>query len=317
LNQEQFYLANQVDGQLTDAQTMQMLDLPEGDRNEPKGDVQSNEPAVAEVPVVAAAEVEVKPVEAEQKPVIAAKDGVHTIPYEKLTEAREAEQHWKRVATEAQQQLEAHKATPAVAPTETPAKAETPVLDGDIFGDFSEGAIAQGVEKLVASRTAAIEAKFDAKLASVLEPLQQKQVESAADSHFSAINAAHPDVESVVQSAELANWIASQPSFARAGYQAAIAQGTAAEVIEALDAYKAATGKLTAAPGKPDAAVAAQAAIAKAQAAVPLSLSEIPAGSHAHADESAAMLDMSSAGLMTKFDGKTPEQIRGLMNKLL
>ena len=317
MNQEQFYLANQVDGQLTDAQTMQMLDLPEGDSTDPKGGVQSNVPAVAEVPVVAAAEVEVKPVEAELSPVIVAKDGVHTIPYEKLTEAREAEQHWKRVAAEAQQQLEAHKAAPAVAPAETPAKAQTPELDGSIFGDYSEEAIAQGVEKLVASRTAAIEAKFDAKLASVLEPLQQKQVESAADSHFSAINAAHPDVESVVQSAELAHWIASQPSFARAGYQAAIAQGTAAEVIEALDAYKAATGKLTAAPGKPDAAVAAQAAIAKAQAAVPLSLSEIPAGSAVHADESAAMFGMSSAGIMNNLSSKTPEQIRSLMNKLL
>lgn len=313
MNQESFYLANQVDGQLSDAQTMQMLGLPEGD----SAQAQSNVPAVAATPEVPAAEVDVKPVEPEPTPVIVAKDGVHTIPYEKLAEARDGEQHWRRIATEAQQQLDAQKATPAAAAPVAPELAAMPLTEGDIFGDYSEAAIKAGVEKLVASRTADIEAKFEAKFSSVLEPLQRQQVESAHDSHFSAINKAHPDVESVVQSAELAQWIATQPSFARSGYQAAIAQGTAAEVIEALDAYKAATGKLTAAPVKTDAAAAAQAAIAKAQSAPPLSLSDIPASSSAAIDESSAMLEMSSAGIMNNLSGKTPEQIRNLMSKLL
>lgn len=314
MNQAEFYLANQVDGLLSDAQTMQMLGLPEGDSTQ----VQSNVPAVAAEPVVPAAEVDVKPVEPEQAPVLMAKDGVHTIDYQKLVDAREAEQNWKRIATEAQQQLEAQKSTPAAAaPAVDTNAAQVAALDGDIFGDYSEAAIKAGVEKMMALQAAAIEAKFEAKFSSVLEPLQKQQVESATDSHFSAINKAHPDVESVVQSAELAQWIASQPSFARAGYQAAITQGTSAEVIEALDAYKAATGKLTAAPGKPDAAAAAQAAIAKAQSAPPLSLSDIPASSSAAIDEAAAVLEMSSAGIMNNLAGKTPEQIRNLMNKLL
>lgn len=312
MNQAEFYLANQVNGELTDAQTMHMLGLPEGDSTQ----VQSSEPAAAADVTQPVAEV-VKPVEA-PTPVIVAKDGVHTIPFEKLAEAREAEQHWKRVAIEAQQALEAQKAAPVTQAQATQVES-IPLVEGDVFGDYSEEAIAKGVEKLVNAKTAVIQAQLEAKFATVMEPLQKQQVESATDAHFNAINAAHPDVESVVQSAELAQWIASQPSFVRAGYQAAIAQGTATEVIEALDAYKAATGRNLPAAGskKLDVAAAAQAAIAKAQSAPPMSLSEIPAGTNAHLDEAVAMLEMSDAGIMSKFDGKSPEQIMALLSRVI
>lgn len=312
--QEEFYLANQVDGKLSDAQTMQMLGLSEGDTAQ----AESSVPAAAATPEKPEAEVVEKVVEAQ--PVIVAKDGKHTIPYEKLTEAREGERSAKAQVAELLQQMEALKnATPAQAVEAAKAidSAATPEEIAGLFGDFSEDAIAKGVEKLVASRTAAIEAKFEAKFNAVLEPIQKQQTESATDLHFSAINKAHPDVESVVASAELQQWIDSQPSVARPALRAAIEQGTAAEVIETLDAYKAATGKLAAAPVKTDAAAAAQAAIAKAQSAPPMSLSEIPAGSVAHHDQAAAMLEMSSTGIMNLFDGKTPEQINALMNRVL
>lgn len=313
--QEEFFLANQVDGQLTDVQTMQMLDLPEGDTTAKPED--SNVPAVAATaePV---AKVDVAKVEAE--PVIVAKDGIHTIPYEKLAEAREGERVAKAQLVDLAQQLEALKsATPAqaVAAAQAANPAATPEEIAALFGDFSEEAIAQGVEKLVAARTAAIEASFDAKLAAALEPLQQKHAESATETHFSAINKAHPDVESVVPSQEFANWINAQPSVVRGSLKTAIEQGTAPEVIEVLDAYKAATGKTAASTVKTDVAAAAQAAIAKAKSAAPMSLSEIPAGSSAKTDEVSAMLEMSSMGLMEKFDGKTPEQIMALMNRIL
>lgn len=310
MNQNEFFEANAVNGELSDAQMMEMLNLPEGDTVQ----TESKVPDLAATPEPNTS-VEVKTVE--PTPVIVAKDGVHTIPYEKLTEAREGERAARAQAAELMQQLEALKnATPAQAVQAV--EAILPAEDAaNLFGDYSEEAIAAGVEKLVASRTAAIEAKFEAKFNSVLAPLQAKQEESVTDAHFSAINTAHPDVESVVASAELDAWIKSQPSFVRSAYQAAIAQGTAAEVIETLDAYKAATGKLAATPTKVSSAAAAQAAIDKAQAAVPMSLSDIPAGSMAHHAASDAVLEMSDAGMMNMFEGKTPEQIRTLMNKSL
>lgn len=309
--QTEFYLAHQVDGQLTDAQTMQMLDLPEADSTDPIGDVQSNVADVAATEEVPAANVDVKTVEPEPTPVILAKDGVHTIPFEKLTEAREAERLAKATAADLQQQLDALKNAPAAEVASNLPAAD--LEDADVFGDFSEAAIAKGVETLVARKTAAIEAK----LAAVLAPIQKQEAESATDSHFSAIEAKHPDVESVVPSQEFTNWMNAQPSVARSALKAAIESGTAPEVIEVLDAYKAATGKPAAVNGKPNAVAAAQAAIAKAQAAPPLSLSEIPAGTNVAHDEADAMMEMSSIGLMSKFEGKTPEQIMALMSKVL
>lgn len=319
--QTEFALAHQVDGQLTDAQAMQMLSLPEGDSTT----VQSNDPPdVAATAVKPAAEVEVKSVETpapEAKPVLLAKDGVHTIPYEKLTEAREAEQVARAAAAELQRQLEALQAAkPAqAAPVVTDqAKAEAlAAIDPSVFGDFSEGDIAKGIQAVVASQTAAIKAEFDAKLIAALEPIQKQTVESESDKHFSAINAKHSDVESVVPSQEFANWLDAQPSIVRGAYKAAIDGGTAAEVIEVLDTYKAATVKPAATTGKPDAAAAAQAAIAKAQTAPPKSLSEIPASTNVMTDEVGAMLEMSEAGMLSKFDGKTPEQIAALVSRLL
>ena len=310
VNQEEFFLANAVDGQLTDAQTMEMLTLSEQGDTTP---VESSAPAADVNAEPTATETKVEPA-----PVVLAKDGVHTIPYEKLEEARQGEQHWKKVAAEMQAMLEAApKAAPTPQATQSaPIETEPEAPAEDVFGDYSEEAIKKGVEKLVSSQVGAIRAEMEAKLAAALAPSQHAAAESAAESHFSAINKAHPDVESVVPSQEMANWIAKQPSFAQAGYKAVLEEGSAAEVIELLDNFKAATGR-TAATGKPSAAAAAAAAIANARAVTPTSLSEIPAGSAAHHDQGEAMLEMTDAGLMSMFDGKTPEQINALMNRAI
>ena len=320
--QTEFALANQVDGQLTAAQAMQLLDLPEGDSTTT---VQNNEPpaVVAEVKEPPA-NVEVKPVdvpESTAQPVILAKDGVHTIPYEKLTEARAAEQAARAEAAELQRQLEALQKAPAAvaAPAATePAKVDTPpALDPAVFGDLSDGAIVKGIQTVIATETAAIKAEFESKLATALKPIQEKEALSELDEHHLAITTKHPDVESVVPSAEFANWLGTQPGVVRNAYQGAIDHGTAAEVIEVLDAYKAATVKPAAAPAQVDAAAAAQAAIAKAQTEPPKSLSEIPASTNVITDEAQAMLEMSGTALMSKFEGKSPEQIAALVSRLI
>ena len=80
MNQAEYFLANQVDGELTEAQTLQMLGLPEGDT--PKGD--SGEPDTTSETKPAAEVAKVDPVQepvVEKPQVILAKDGVHTIPF--------------------------------------------------------------------------------------------------------------------------------------------------------------------------------------------------------------------------------------------
>ncbi len=327
--QEQFFLANAVDGVLTDAQTMQMMSLPEGDTAAPA--VESSEPPAAAVPTNNADDADPgKPVEPAPaaaaapeapKPVVLAKDGVHTIPFETLEQAREGEKHWRTLAEQAQQQLEALKTAPATgaapAPADPAPQADTIKAD---FGDFSEEAIAKGVEKLVEAKVAAI---VDAKVNTALAPVKEREAKTEAEEHLDAIHAKHPDMESIVPSREFAAWFHSQPKFAQPGIQAVLREGTADEVNELLDTYKASTGKTAPEPAPqvptPVATAKAQAAavIAKAQAAVPTSLSEIPAAGAVHHDQAEAMLEMSDAGLMNLFDGKSPEQIKAMLNRAI
>lgn len=331
MTQEEFFLANQVDGQLTSEQMAQMLHLPEGDSGVPPP--QSSEPAAAAASAPAADVVkELEKVEPEPKPadvqatvvetppVVLARDGVHTIPYDKLVEAREQ----ARVAAEkaAALELELDGLKKAAAPAQTPvAPAATPAEPVDPFGDYSEPAIRAGLEKMVAERTAAIEAKFDERLKAATEPILKQSRDAAVEAHVSAIVTAHPDAAAVLESQELEKWLGAQPSYVRSAAQSVLTGGTAAQVIELIDNFKDAgrTAVATEKPEKaaPDPTATAQAVIAKAALAPPSSLSEIPAGSTAHHDEAAAMLEMSSAGLMSKFNGKSPEQIRALMDKVL
>ena len=189
-------------------------------------------------------------------------------------------------------------------------------VDPAIFGDFSEEALAQGIQKLVDMR---VQEQVSAALGKALAPLKEQQETQAVNSHFSAIYKAHPDADSIAESKELADWVNAQPSFARAGYQAVLQNGTTEQVIEFFDQFKQATGKATQQPtdGKPDVAAAAQAALAKAKAQVPTSLSEIPAGAKAHHDEAEALMEMSDSNALNSFMGKSPEQIRALLERAL
>lgn len=345
--QSEFFLEHAVNGELTDAQMVQMMSLPEGDTSVL---LEGGMPAATESAKATPGGEQGTTNEAENesattpdpdpaKAVVLAKDGVHTIPYEKLAEAREGEKHWKAQAEAAAAELAALKAQAeqraeaGEAPTQTDkalAFAQEAIAQGvdpSFFGDFSEEALAKGVDKVVElrlnEREQAIEKRVqervEAALAQALGPIQQKQQIDAVQSHMSAIYAAHPDADSIAESKELADWIAAQPSFARAGYQAVLQQGTTAEVIEFFDTFKQATGKAAQqnTPEQSDVSAAAKAALAKAKAQVPTSLSEIPAGSKAHHDEAEALMEMSDSNALNSFMGKSPEQIRALLERAL
>lgn len=337
MNQQEYFLAHQVDGQLTEAQMAELLDLPEGDTSTTldsgKPDAAS-EAADKPSPVENATPTSDEPgdgVNNEPEPVVLAKDGVHTIPYEKLVEAREGEKQWKAQAEAAQAELEdlraaaQQRADAGQAPTATDnaVAAATAAIDSGIdpaiFGDFSDKDLAKGIAKLqelamtpLLERIQKLE-QLESKLTEVVQPIQAQQAKSAVEAHYQAIYAAHPDADSLVESKELADWIAKQPSFARAGYQAALTQGTTEQVIELFGAFKEATGSAKATAEVPDVASAAKAALAKAKPAVPSSLSEIPAGSAAPHDEATAMLEASSTAIMKKFDGKSWDYIEKLL----
>lgn len=236
-----------------------------------------------------------------EKQVLMAKDGVHTIPYEKLTEARSSAQQWQAQAEAAQRELQALQASAQAradngqAPTRTDtmvAAAEAAIdagADPADFGDFSEEALVAGIRKTVS-------AQVQAEVAKALAPLRKQEQESAVDAHHSAILTAHPDASSVVQSAEMEAWVKAQPSYAQPGIRQVLEEGTTGQVIELISSFKESTGAVgKGAQGGRQAA--AQAAIQRAQSPIPNSLSDIPGGRAGGSSLTDRMASMSEVDL--------------------
>lgn len=256
--------------------------------------------------------------------VILAKDGKHTIEYEKLVEAREQASTWKQAAQDATRQLEELRAKlndpaaagkPALTSEQLEATAQAAVdqgIDPAVFGDFSDSAIVKGIQTVIDQRMKAIESQLAAKLA----PLAQAREVDANEAHRQAILSAHPDAASIAQSRELRAWIDSHPSFVRKGFDDVLDKGSAAEVNELFDAYKKATGATTAKPSGDAVAAAAAAAIAKAKDQVPNSLTDIPGGRPgASASREEVMAALDGPQMIEALADLNPGQIETFMNR--
>jgi hypothetical protein len=357
---EEFFQAH-VDAGTVNEQVMAELALmPEGEIDETSKSSKPDAATEAKPPEPKAQEPskvsEVKePSKAEPDPttlnaenaVILAKDGKHTIGYEKLDEAREAARVAREAAAAATAESErlrleneslrkgssASNADPKADGsgkiTEPPEKGTgKPAID---FGDYSDEAVATAVQQIealvngkVEERVAAATKDIEAKS---LAPMAEKLAKNEVREHYQAIYEAHPDADSVAESKELSDWIDKQPNFAREAYRNALTTGSTSDVVELFSTFKESTGKTGAAQAKaepakadkPDAATAAaaKAAIDAAKSKPPTSLSEVVAASSATSDEATAMLDKSSVALMDQFEGKSPEQIHALLNRVL
>lgn len=323
------------------AQLLQMGDTP--------GDTGAAAPELSNVPDVAPAQIEGHAVPEGEKTatpdesgltaenaVILAKDGKHTISYDKLVQAREAA-HAAQAAQQAMAaQLEAAnqklaemqaqaqaRAEAGQAPTQadTNAAAAQAAIDAGVdpalFGDFSPEAMAKGVAQLVQAQVQARMAELDARL----QPIQQQTARSATEVHLSAIYGAHPDADSIVESQEFAAWKSTQPGVVRAALDAALTTGSTSDVIEVFSAFKAATGQAavppsaaTAKAGQISPAQAAKAAIARAAAPMPASISDIPGGRAGPTNVLEAMENMNGPEMLSAMNAMTPEQIDAYLN---
>lgn len=261
--------------------------------------------------------------------VIMAKDGKHTIPFEKLQQAREAE----RLALE-KVQLAEQQAQAAIAELEKlrnqqsqsntaaqQAKIDNQIdiaqqaidngVDPSIFGDFDEEGLAGGIQTLVQQQVAQ---QVEARLKQALEPIAQKQQIDETQQHYAAILQAHPDIESVVESQEFASWRASQPSYAQQAINGVLSQGTTDQVIELFNQFKG--NAQTAAPTSADIKQAAKAKLDNAQSAIPASLSDI-AGGQAHTSPDEQLANLDGVDMLAAMEKMSPEQIERILNKTL
>lgn len=258
-------------------------------------------PAAAPAAAPAASTTQTPALEDPTKTVVLAKDGLHTIDYQKLVDARTAAATNRQAAdaanaalAEAQTELArlkaeaAARASAGVAPTaaDTNAAAAQAAIDAgvspEVFGDWSPEAMAKGVQAVLLHGTKPLLEQM-ATMQAQLQELRGTSAKTAQQQHYDGIYQVHADADSIAESAELQAWINSKPAFVRPAYQEVLSKGTQQEVIDFFTAFKKETGSQPAAAAPAPAPNAAQAALQAANAAilqatnaVPASLSDIP-----------------------------------------
>ena len=268
---------------------------------------------------------------------IASKSGSYTIPYEKLAEARDraktlegenetlraqlaeltAKQQANLASAESSAQARADAGaaqTQADQNLNTAKAAMEQGVDASLFGDFSEEGIAKGIATLMGSLREELRAELREEAARELKPLKEREAKEAADGHYGAIYAKHPDANEIVQSVEFNAWVKSLPSFQRNAVAAVFDTeqgGTAEQVIEVFDTFKAQTGKAYA-PAAQDKGKALE-----VQRRVPNSLSEMAGEQHQDiAQQVMASAGTDNAALLERMQDMTPEQIERVMNAI-
>ena len=191
-------------------------------------------------------------------------------------------------------------------------------MNPDYFGDFSEEALADGINRLIDER---VKAQVDAQVAQALQPMQAREQESAEAAHYRTIYEAHQDIDSILESGEFETWKAAQPSYIKGALDGVLAQGTAEQVVELLNNYKQSTNS-TADPARADKLstddlkAKAREAIKNAAPAVPASLSDIPGGHKGVTDIREQMESMSGIELVDAMSSWTPEKREQYLNNL-
>lgn len=267
---------------------------------------------------------------------IASKSGAYTIPYEKLAEARDraktlegenetlraqlaeltAKQQANLASAESSAQARADAGQQQSQADQNLDAAKAALehgVDASLFGDFSEEAIAKGIATLMERTREELLAELREQAARELKPIKEREAKEASDGHYGAIYEKHPDANEIVQSAEFDSWIKSLPSFQRGAVAAVLDPekgGTAAEVIEVFDVFKAQTGKAApVAQGKGKAP--------EVQRRVPNSLSEMAGEQHQDiAQQVMASAGTDNAALLERMQDMTPEQIERVMNAI-
>lgn len=75
-----------------------------------------------------------------------------------------------------------------------------------------------------------------------VDEVVETQKETADSEHLNAIRNAHPDIEEIVQSQVMVNWIKQQPSYLRPGLEQVYKNGSTQDAIDLISEFKRVTG---------------------------------------------------------------------------
>ncbi|AYO54400.1 hypothetical protein [Acinetobacter wuhouensis] len=332
ITEHQQQLIDENGGKLTPELAAQLIDQELHGDTAPKPAEEGSQPVTtqeqeqADTPK-AEAQTQQQPDESQmnaENAVLMAKDGKHTIPYERLADARRGEQEWKQKFEDSQSQLAQLQANAqqridngqaSTTQDNQVAIAQQAIeqgVDPAVFGDFSEKDLAAGIQKVVDMRVSAM---VDQRVKDALAPFQQQQAISAEQAHFTEIFTAHPDAESVVESKEFNDWMNAQPSITKGAYETVLNGGSASQVVELLGLYKSANQSTEQAVEPDKVKAAAQEAVKNAQTQVPHSLSDLPAGSPAGVSRDERIANMTPAQMIEEMSDWTEEQREQYLNR--
>lgn len=265
---------------------------------------------------------EEKDKEKEEDPVLLAKDGINTIPYTELQNARARATQFEDFSKQQAQLIEDLQDAKAVdeAAQDDATTSQDQVIE-EYAGNYPEIAeelkpvIQQMIDDGVKKGVEDVQKQFEERVA----PIQEQANRAAEQERRNTILAEHPDAVEIYSSPELKTWIESHPSFIKDQYETILKESTGEQMNELISAYKLSTdfGVKQDQSKTKDITAKAKDVIEKTEKKAPVSLSDVPGTQAGTIDEAEAMMEMSAAQLDQKFNGKSPEQIRALMAKLV
>lgn len=273
----------------------------------------------------------------DENAVVLGKNGKYHIPYSSLEKSRNEAKQLEQQNAELQRKLDAltqqaqERTEQGQAPTKVDNMANAAQaainqgVDPDIFGDFSPEALAKGIAQLVSAQFGSFEQRMQASVDQRLQPVVQRQQTTEADAHTSAILQAHPDVASIAESVELNDWIKAKPGYAQGAIAQVLQGGSAAQVIEVLNDFKADTKPTQPKPSQPGTELSREQVQVKAQEAAakvetqraPTSLSDIPGGTANAISPEEAFKSKSPMGMVEDLMRKSPEEIDQFLRRVV
>lgn len=255
--------------------------------------------------------------------VVLAKDGKHTIPFERLQETREQVQQYKQQVEQLTAQLAAQQTPGNNQVAQQNAAVAEALIEASgnnadvmaMFGDFSEEAIAKGVNALVNQR---VSEQVQVMIDQAIAPFKQQQNLSAEQQHFAYIGSTHPDYESIPESQEFQAWKDAQPSFIRSAYDDVLNKGNAEQVVELLSLYKSQNnvGQKADTPAPTQAMVEkAKQAVQNAPSKVPHSVTDLPAGSPAGLSADERLSNLNGPELLAEMENWNPDQVDAFISR--
>ena len=273
-------------------------------------------------PAAEAVADEPKEPEPEAAPVLLAKDGQHTIPYEELLSARDLAKHYEQIARDQAALIEALKLSVPATP-----EAQAPTVSdrlAELQQEYAEAKLLDEQERAqeawVKIQALIEEGATERARALVSQEFAQRDAQAQAaaaqaslDATVSKVIEAYPFLDSTKPTAN-AEAIADVVTWR----DALVAKGAPMHVALAQAAAKFAPIYADPKPA-PVASVADKAAeaIAKAKAPIPTSMSSIPSSATPHHDEAGAILEMNPLELQAKFMSMSPDQIEKLLARAI